>query len=55
MSPEQIEKIAGEPEGTQKVRTRLNEELEKLRKGKESLSGLNTFAMRARNLPSMRK
>lgn len=38
MNDEQIRQIAGEPSNIQKDRERLNEELEKLRKGRQTLN-----------------
>lgn len=37
MDDEQIQRVAAEPPETQKERTRLNEELDKLRRGRQTL------------------
>lgn len=37
MDDEQIQRVAAEPSETQKERTRLNEELDKLRRGRQTL------------------
>lgn len=37
MDDDQIQKVAAEPSETQKERTRLNEELDKLRRGRDTL------------------
>ncbi|KAF3384322.1 Interferon-induced GTP-binding protein Mx2 [Penicillium rolfsii] len=42
MDDERIEKVATEPSETQKERTRLNEELEKLRRGRQTLDAYKT-------------